>query len=73
MSTFILGLLIGIGTTLLITYFLNRRIKYSGNIIVTKPPGKTLYSLELDDDPENIEFKKKVIFKVLVPEESHRK
>lgn len=50
------------------------RYKYGGNIVVTKSEGKTLYSLELNDYPEKIEFQKKVIFKVLVSDdESNRK
>lgn len=40
--------------------------KYSGTIYIThdERQEKTLYSLELDDYPESIEFKKEVVFKV---------
>lgn len=45
---------------------------YSGSIIVTtnELEEKTLYSLELDDYPETLKFKKEVIFKVDTSEES---
>lgn len=44
--------------------WLYNRSKYHGSIFVTKNPDKTIYSLELDDDPELIQFKKKVVLKV---------
>ena len=45
-------------------WWLTHRNNCSGTIRVIKTHGKTLYSLELEDYPEKIEFKKKVIFKV---------
>jgi hypothetical protein len=38
--------------------------KSSGTIYVTHREEKTLYSLELEDYPESIAFKKRVVFKV---------
>jgi hypothetical protein len=38
--------------------------KYSGTIQVKKFPDKTLFSLELDDEPETLETKDEVIFRV---------
>lgn len=38
--------------------------KSVGTIYITHNDKKTLYSLELDDYPESIEFKKEVVFKV---------
>jgi hypothetical protein len=56
-----------------IGYFLKqwfvRRSKSSGIIYVSHEEEKTLYSLELEDYPESIEFKKKVVFKVKALEE----
>jgi hypothetical protein len=55
-----------------------RRRKYVGNIVVIKDPdapihGKRIYSLELDDNPEIIETKKEVTFRVVISsEESDR-
>lgn len=49
-----------------------RRDGYSGVMIVTKEGEKTLYSLELWDLPEMLEFKKEVIFKVQESESSLR-
>jgi len=42
---------------------------YDGNIVVSKDEEKIIYSLELDEDPETLQFKKKVIFKIVVPDE----
>lgn len=41
-----------------------RKDGYSGVMLVTKTDEKTLYSLELWDLPEMLEFKKEVIFKI---------
>jgi hypothetical protein len=43
---------------------LSAKAKASGTIYVTQGQGKTVYTLELDDYPETLVFKKKVIFKV---------
>jgi hypothetical protein len=50
---------------------LGRRHKYVGNIVVKKDPDtlKTIYSLELNDNPEIIDSRKEVTFKVLIPDE----
>jgi hypothetical protein len=49
--------------------FLYSKGDFSGAIIVTKYPDKTLYSLELNDDPEELEARKEVVFKVIVPDD----
>lgn len=54
----------GIFVGLVIRSWLYHRTKYNGSIYVNKSPDKTVYSLELDDDPEQIEFKKRVVLKV---------
>lgn len=36
----------------------------SGTIVVIKDGPKIIYSLELDEDPENLQHKDKVIFRV---------
>jgi hypothetical protein len=38
--------------------------KSSGTIYVTQNAEKTLYSLELDEYPEELRFKKEIVFKV---------
>jgi hypothetical protein len=38
-----------------------------GVIVVTKESGKTVYSLVLDDYPEKLEFKKRVMFRIDAP------
>lgn len=54
-------------------YLFGRQPKYVGNIVVTKKDGMTLFSLELDDNPEIIQEEKEVKFKVMIPEiESNR-
>ena len=46
------------------------RTSYSGTIYVTQEEEKTLYSLELEDYPESIAFKKEVVFKIDTSPES---
>lgn len=43
---------------------------YGGVITVTRDGDKLVYSLELQDDPVEIQYKKEVLFKVDTPEES---
>lgn len=63
---FICGVFAGV----FISKLVGHKNKYSGDIVVTKTnEGRTLYSLELNDYPEKIEFKKEVIFKVLAPDD----
>ena len=59
---------IGLGLGFLLREWLQRRASYNGIIHITEEKGKRLYSLELDDYPEIIAFKKEVIFKVDVSE-----
>jgi hypothetical protein len=60
-------------------YLTNKRLlirESSGTIVVNRDNlrEKTVYSLELDDYPEKLEFKKVVIFKVDTSEDKpHRK
>jgi len=61
----IIGLLLGFS----ISKLLERQNYSSGNIVVIKNDEKTLYSLELDEDPEIIGSKKRVVFKVVVPDD----
>lgn len=56
-------LLIGIVLGYAIKSYLVGRSK-SGTIVVTKKEGRTLYSLELSEYPEKLEFKKIVVFDV---------
>jgi hypothetical protein len=56
----VLGITIGI----LLEKWRAHRNRYSGTILVTESEEKTLYSLELDEYPENLKFKKEVVFKV---------
>jgi hypothetical protein len=49
---------------------LGRLSSYDGTIIVTHNRNKTLYTLELEDYPDKIEFKKEVILKVDASDEN---
>lgn len=72
-ATLLIDLLAGIILGYFITRLLEREYSSSGKIIVNKSDGKTLYSLELDGNPKEIEFKKKIFFTVVVPsDEFHR-
>jgi hypothetical protein len=67
---FVFGITFGF---LISKYLLGRQPKYVGTIVVIKDPdapvnGKVIYSLELDDNPEIIESKKEVTFRVLIPD-----
>ena len=48
----------------LMHWWLLYRASISGTIFVTHDHEKTLYSLELADYPEKLEFKKQVVFNV---------
>jgi hypothetical protein len=67
---YILAYSLGLWIGFLIRALIARRERYSGTIHITHSERKTLYSLELDDYPESIEFKKQVVFKVDASEES---
>lgn len=49
-------------------WFFIHRTKYDGEIIVIKSDEKLLYSLELEDLPENLQYKKRAIFRVVPPD-----
>jgi hypothetical protein len=61
-----LGVVVGV----LLQGWLRYRRNYDGKIVVTHSRDKTLYSLELEDYPDTIEFKKEVILKVDASEEN---
>jgi hypothetical protein len=46
------------------------KTSYSGTMYVSHDAEKTLYSLELNEYPESIEFKKEIVFKVDASEKS---
>lgn len=60
MLVFSFGVLMGFSLRAWIAY----REQYSGTIHITHSEEKTLYSLELNEYPESIEFKKQIVFKV---------
>jgi hypothetical protein len=47
-----------------IEWWLKSKKAYHGTMVVQKDAGKTVYSLELATDPEQLEFEDEVIFKV---------
>ncbi len=61
---------LGITVGFYIKTWIVRREKSSGTIYVTEGEEKTLYSLELEEYPEALKFKKKVVFKVDTSEDS---
>jgi hypothetical protein len=63
---FVAGLYLGF----FIRALLARRTSYTGVIHIYDGKEKTVYSLELNEYPEEIRFKKEVIFKVDAPEEN---
>lgn len=71
---YILVFSFGVWIGFLLRAWIAWREQYSGTIHITHSEQKTLYSLELDEYPESIEFKKQVVFKVDAAEvvEPHR-
>lgn len=65
----IIFLFIGIGVGVFVAKLLGRRKEYVGSIVVSKNDGITLFSLELDDNPEIIENKKEVTFRIKIPDD----
>lgn len=47
-----------------VKWWLGYRSSYTGTIYISTRDHKTLYSLELEEYPEEIRFKKEVVFKV---------
>lgn len=60
---------IGLFAGIVLQRWLVRNKSYSGIITVTRTPDKTLYSLELNDDPEMIAYVPEVVFKVITTDE----
>ena len=63
---YILGFLVGF----LVKTWLYRRTSYTGVMHIIDSEEKTVYSLELNEYPEEIRFKKEVVFKVDAPTEN---
>lgn len=61
---------IGFVIGFLLKALLFRMDRYSGNIFIFKNEEKTMYSLELDEDPENLALKKEVLFRIKTSEEN---
>lgn len=66
----ILAYSFGVWMGFLLRAWIAHREQYSGTIHITHSEEKTLYSLELNEYPETIEFKKQIVFKVDASEES---
>jgi len=60
----VVNLVVGIGLGILIMKVLERKTSYVGKLIAVKTEDKLVYTLELDVDPEKIQFKKRVFFLV---------
>jgi hypothetical protein len=60
----------GLYTGFLVKVMLGRMHSYDGKIVVTHRPDKIVYTLELEDYPDTIQFKKEVILKVDASDES---
>lgn len=67
---YVLVFWVGIVAGFFLHYWLRYRHSYDGKIVVTHDRHRTLYSLELEDYPDKIEFKKEVILKVDASDES---
>ena len=66
-SLIVIAFAIGIFLGYLARVFLAKKIhqmNYAGRMLVVKTPEKTIYSLELEGDPEALETQDEVVFKV---------
>jgi hypothetical protein len=66
----LVGMFIGSVLTFLILLYSSKVRSYSGTIKVIRQENKLVYSLELDEDPEELEHMNEVIFKVDTSDES---
>jgi hypothetical protein len=57
---YILGIYMGF----MVTWWISRKSKQVGTIFITGNEDKRVYTLELEDYPDEIRFKNKVVFKV---------
>jgi hypothetical protein len=69
-ASYLAILIVGFSIGFSVRAWLVRRQKVGGVIYVIKGDEKLTYSLELEDDPEMLQFKKQVIFKVENSEDS---
>jgi len=60
----VLAYTFGLWVGFLVRAWIANRQRYVGTIFITHDEEKTLYSLELNEYPESIGFKKQVVFKV---------
>lgn len=67
---YVLIFIAGVWVGFLLRAWLAHRQSYDGKIVVTHSRNKTLYSLELEDYPDKIEFKKEVHLKVDTSDEN---
>lgn len=59
----------GIGVGFYLKHWLLNRSGYDGIVLIVKDDNKILYSLELHEDPEEIQYKNELILKVKPLEE----
>ena len=59
----------GLGVGFYLKHWLLNRSGYDGKVLILKDEDKILYSLELDEDPVQIQFKNELILKVMPLEE----
>jgi hypothetical protein len=62
----LLVIVFSVGTLLgyICRVFLVRKMGYTGTILVTEAEDKKIFTLELNDDPDNLQDEDEVIFKV---------
>jgi hypothetical protein len=69
---YVLIFYVGISFGFMFKMWLYERTTPKGTIVVIKGDEKTTFLLELDCDPNDLEDKKEVLFKVLAPDSSLR-
>jgi len=61
---------VGVFAGVVLHKWLLSRKSYVGSFLIEKVDGKTVYSLELDDEPSDLEFMDEIVFRVKTSEES---
>lgn len=64
---FVLVFFLGVGVGFVTRMFVFLKRDYDGNILIQKDEDKIVYTLELTDDPEKIQYRNELIFKVQTP------
>lgn len=67
---YILVFYFGVAGGFFLKVWLNKKKAFGGTIYVKEAPDKTVYTLEVTNDPENLKYQDQILFKIAPYEES---